>query len=215
MSMALQVKLLRMLEEHKIRRIGGQQEIEINVRIIAATNKNLEQLIELGKFREDLFYRLNNFTLEIPPLRSRQKDIIPLVNIFLYNLYSKGQNKKRIFSPEAEDFLKTYTWPGNVRELQNVINRAFFLSSSDVITDSEIPLPTAKQEKMIDDLAIDDSYKDAKDKILERFEREYLTYHLKKNQGNISRTAEICGIDRRTIHRLISKYNIVYKDNDN
>lgn len=214
MSMALQVKLLRMLEEHKIRRIGGQEEIDINVRIIAATNKNIEQLIQLGKFREDLYYRLNSFTIEIPPLRSRQEDIIPLVNIFLYNLYSKGQNKKRTFSPEAEEFLKTYTWPGNIRELQNVINRAFFLSSGDIITDSEIPLPKARQDIMIDDTTIDASYKIAKERIFEKFEIEYLTYHLKKNQGNISRTAEICGIDRRTIHRLISKYNIIYKEQD-
>lgn len=215
MSMALQVKLLRMLEEHKIRRIGGQKEIDINVRIIAATNKNIEQLIQLGRFREDLYYRLSHFTIEVPPLRSRQEDIIPLANHFLYNLYSKGQNKKRRFSPEAEEFLKSYTWPGNVRELQNVINRAFFLSSGDIISDTEIPLPTAKKEKIIDETIIDVSYKIAKERILERFEIEYLTYHLRENQGNISKTAEICGIDRRTIHRLISKYNIIYKDKDN
>jgi transcriptional regulator with PAS, ATPase and Fis domain len=212
MSMALQVKLLRMLEENKIRRIGGQEEIDINVRIIAATNKDIEQLIQLGRFREDLYYRLNSFTIEIPPLRLRQDDIIPLVNTFLYNLNSKGQNKKKKFSREAEEFLKTYTWPGNVRELQNVVNRAFFLSSEDIINDADIPLPTAKKEKIIDDMIIDESYKSAKDKIIERFELEYLSYHLKKNQGNISRTAELCGIDRRTIYRLIAKYNITYKD---
>jgi DNA-binding NtrC family response regulator len=212
MSMAPQVKLLRMLEEHKIRRIGGQEEIEINVRIIAATNKDIEQLIQLGRFREDLYYRLNSFNIEIPPLRSRHEDIIPLVNTFLYNLYSKGQNKKRTFSPEAEDFLKTYAWPGNVRELQNVVNRAFFLSSGDIISDTEIPLPTAKKENIIDEMILDESYKNAKDKVLEKFELEYLTYHLKKNQGNISKTADLCGIDRRTVHRLITKYNIIYKD---
>jgi DNA-binding NtrC family response regulator len=212
MSMALQVKLLRMLEEHKIRRIGGQEEIDINVRIIAATNKDIEHLIHLGRFREDLYYRLNSFTIEIPPLRSRDDDIIPLVNSFLYNLNSKGQNKNRTFSPEAEEFLKTYSWPGNVRELQNIVNRAYFMSSGDVISDKDVPLPTAKKENIIDEIVLDESFKDAKDKLLEKFEIEYLTYHLKKNDGNISKTAEICGIDRRTVHRLISKYNIVYKD---
>jgi len=134
------------------------------------------------------------------------------VNTFLYNLYSKGQNKKRTFSTEAEEFLKTYSWPGNVRELQNVINRAFFLSSGDIISDSEIPLPTAKKEKIIDESILEADYKLAKDKIIERFEIEYLTFHLKKNNGNISKTADICGIDRRTVHRLITKYNIIYKD---
>lgn len=212
MSQSLQVKLLRMLEERKIRRVGGQAEIEINVRIIAATNKNLEELVSRSLFREDLFYRLNTFRIELPPIRERQEDIIPLANIFMAALCEKQGARIRRFSPEAEAALKNYSWPGNVRELQNVINRAFFLGSSEIILDSDLPIPIFKKKNVwIEDL-VSLPYKEAKESIVEKFEIEYLTYHLKENNGNISKTAERCGIDRRSIHRLLSKYEIIYKD---
>ncbi len=212
MSQSLQVKLLRMLEERKIRRVGGQKEIAINVRIIAATNKDLGILVQEGKFRDDLFYRLNNLKIELPPLRDRREDIMPLIKQYLYQLCSKKGQTMRMFTREAEEALKNYSWPGNVRELQNIVNRTFYLCSNQLIQLSDIPLPFAQLKTPISDDILSLNYKDAKEKIIEQFEAEYLTHHLKKNDGNISRTAEECSLDRRTIHRLISRYNIIFKN---
>lgn len=212
MSLALQVKLLRMLEEKKIRRVGGQKEIEIDVRIIAATNKNLEQAVAEKKFRKDLFYRLNTIQIEIPPLRERVDDIIPLSLHFMSNLCKRDSIPARRFSEEAENSLKSYSWPGNVRELQNVIERTYFLSSSNVINESEIPISLSKSDSILGDQLLSLNYKDARDQLLQNFEVEYITYYLKKNDGNITRTAEDCGLDRRSIHRLINKYNIIYHE---
>lgn len=212
LTKSLQVKLLRMLEERKIRRVGGQKEISIDVRIIAATNKDLESEIEKDLFRKDLFYRLNTLRVHIPPLRERTDDIIPLADYFLDDLCQGNKKNKKAFSDEAIDALITYSWQGNVRELQNVIGRAYFLSSSNVINIDDLPLPNKKKSNNFNDGLMDLPYKLAKDKILESFEQEYLTYNLKKHEGNISHTAQECGIDRRSIHRLISKHNIIYKE---
>lgn len=212
MSLNLQVKLLRMLEEKKIRRVGGQKEININVRIVAATNKNLEKLVEEGKFREDLYYRINSLRIEVPPLRERVEDIIPLVKYYLHEYCHSADKFERKLTPEAEDALKNYSWPGNVRELQNIVSRLSFLCSNEVIKVEDLPMPLIKKQSFYDDNIFKLNYKDAKDKVIEKFELEYLTYYLKKNNGNISKTAEECGIDRRSIHRLISKYHIIHKD---
>ena len=214
MSQNLQVKLLRMLEDKKIRRVGGEEEIEINVRIIAATNKNLDNAVADKKFREDLYYRLNTIQIEIPPLRERPDDIMPLANYFISSLCSMEDSEQKGFSKEAEEILQGYSWPGNVRELQNIINRAFFLSSSSVIQSENLPLQLDSRDKKLNEEFLTPSYKEAKDKIIEKFELEYLTHHLKLNKGNITKTAENCGLDRRSIHRLINKYNIIYKDDE-
>ena len=212
MTPSLQVKLLRMLEERKIRRIGGQNEININVRIIAATNKDLEMHVKEGKFRDDLFYRLNNLKIELPPLRDRKEDIMPLMNHYLFQLCSKKGEVMRVFSKDAEEALINYSWPGNVRELQNIVNRTYYLCSNQIITIADIPLPLTSKQDTITEEIIKLNYKDAKEKIIEKFEIEYLTYHLKINDGNISKTAEECGLDRRTVHRLITRYNIIFKN---
>ena len=214
MSQNLQVKLLRMLEDKKIRRVGGEEEIEINVRIIAATNKNLDNAVADKKFREDLYYRLNTIQIEIPPLRERPSDIMPLANYFISNLCSMEDSAQKGFSKKAEEILQSYSWPGNVRELQNIINRAFFLSSSSVIQSENLPLQLGSQDKKWNDEFLTPNYKEAKDKIIEKFELDYLTHHLKLNKGNITKTAENCGLDRRSIHRLINKYNIIYKEDN-
>lgn len=213
-SQSLQVKLLRMLEEKKIRRVGGQNEIDIDVRIISASNRDLNKAIEDKLFREDLFYRLSTLTIDIPPLRERKDDIMPLADHFIGDICRKEDVTGRIFSPEVRELLISYPWPGNVRELQNVIGRIFYLCSDRVIQVKDLPIPISNAGNKIDSKFLNISYKDAKDQVLENFEVEYLTYHLKKNEGNISRTAELCGIDRRTIHRLINEYNILYKDGD-
>jgi DNA-binding NtrC family response regulator len=212
LSLPLQVKLLRMLEQRQIRRVGGQAEIAIDVRIIAATNKELSTAVKENKFREDLYYRLNTIQIHIPPLRDRTDDILPLAYHYLTELCNKNNKIVSRFSSDAEETLKSYIWPGNIRELQNMISRAFFLTSSRVIQKSELPLPVSEQNLYLDRDTLDLSYKQAKDAILEKFESEYLSSQLRKYKGNISLTAARCGIDRRSIHRLIKKYNIVYKD---
>jgi DNA-binding NtrC family response regulator len=212
LSLTLQVKLLRMLEQRQIRRVGGQKEIDIDVRIIAASNKELSQAVKENKFREDLFYRLNTIQIEIPPLRERRNDILPLAYHFLSELCRKNEKIVNRFSSEAEEFLKGYNWPGNIRELQNMVSRAYFLSAARVIQKADLPLTVSEQSFYLDRQMFELSYKQAKAAILEKFEIEFLTSQLRKYQGNISLTAAQCGIDRRSIHRLIKKYNIVYKD---
>lgn len=212
MPLALQVKLLRMLEDKKIRRVGGQKEIEIDIRIIAATNQNLENLIEEKKFREDLYYRLNIMKIIIPPLRERREDIVPLANEFLSDAIRQNGGLKKQFSKDAEESLSLYDWPGNARELQNLVNRAFFLSDGKLIDSNDIPLPGKTKQFEISQDILNLSYKDAKHKVIEKFEEAYLMHYLKKNKGNISKAAEECGLDRRSIHRLINTYNIVYHD---
>jgi DNA-binding NtrC family response regulator len=212
MSFSLQVKLLRMLEDRKIRRVGGQKEIDIDVRIIAATNKDLDTAVREKNFRKDLYYRLNTIQIEIPPIRERREDIIPLASHYLDQLCNRNDKDVKLFSPEAEEAMTSYDWPGNVRELQNMISRAFYLCSSDMVQKSDLPLPVSEKSINIDYKSLDQSYKDAKDYVLENFEVEYLTHHLKKNKGNISKTAIECGLDRRSIHRIINKYNIVYQE---
>lgn len=215
MSLSLQIKLLRMLEERKVRRVGAQNEIEIDVRIIAATNKNLEKEVAEKRFREDLYYRLNTIRIDVPPLRERKDDIIVLAKHFLNDLCSRDDKPVPVFSKEAETALKNYYWPGNVREVQNLIGRAYFLSSNGIVERADLPIPVSSEEKETDRSLLSPPFKEAKDKILEKFEVEYLTHHLRKNKGNITKTAELCGLDRRSIHRLINKYNIIYQDEDN
>lgn len=214
MSLALQIKLLRMLEERRIRRVGAQNEIEIDVRIIAATNKNLEKEVTEKRFREDLYYRLNTIRIDVPPLRERKEDIIMLAKHFLNDLCSRDDKPAPVFSKEAETALKGYYWPGNVREIQNLIGRAYFLSSNGIVERADLPIPVSNEEKDTDRSLLNPPFKEAKEKVLEKFEVEYLTHHLKKNKGNITKTAELCGLDRRSIHRLINKYNIIYQDDD-
>ncbi len=212
MSFSLQVKLLRMLEDRKIRRVGGQKEIDIDVRIIAATNKDIVRAVKEKTFREDLYYRLNTIQIEIPPLRERKEDIIPLASHYMEELCVRNDIDVKIFSPETEDALTSYDWPGNVRELQNMISRAYYLCSSDIVQKSDLPLPVSERSIKIDNKKLDQSYKEAKEYVIENFEVEYLTHHLKKNKGNISKTAVACGLDRRSIHRIINKYDIVYQE---
>ncbi|MFZ1290290.1 MAG: sigma-54 dependent transcriptional regulator [Melioribacteraceae bacterium] len=212
MSLQLQIKLLRMLEDRKIRRVGGQKEIDIDVRIIAATNKDLEKEVANGNFREDLFYRLNNIQIHIPPLRQRPDDIMPLLEHYLKGLCEKENKQIKSFSPDAKELLKAYQWPGNVRELQNMIGRAFYLSTSNVIQKEDLPKYILKDDLPISNSILNLQYNEAKDKTIAEFETEYLAYHLKKNKGNITKTAIECGLDRRSLHRLIAKYNIIYKE---
>lgn len=212
LNLNMQVKLLRMLEDKKVRRVGGEKEIDIDVRIIAATNKNLQNAIENNEFREDLYYRLNTIDIKILPLRERGKDILLLANHFLAKLSGTNGNNVYRYSADAEKALLKYHWPGNVRELQNMVSRAFYLTSGHTIQRADLPIPKSDHDTIFVKKDLDLTYKAAKECFLERFEVEYLTHHIKLNNGNISKTAEACGIDRRSIHRLINKYNIIYNE---
>jgi len=214
MSHALQIKLLRMLEDKRIRRVGGQKEIDIDVRIIAATNKDLEKEVTNGRFREDLFYRLNTMQIQIPPLRERVDDIMPLLEHYLTGICEKENKSIKYFSPEAKELLKSYPWPGNVRELQNMIGRAYYLCGSKIIQKEDLPKYIIKDSTQVASNILNLQYKEAKEQTITEFEAEYLSHHLKRNKGNISKTALICGLDRRSLHRLISKYNIIYKEDN-
>jgi transcriptional regulator with PAS, ATPase and Fis domain len=130
----MQVKLLRVLQEKSFYRLGGTKEIEVDVRIIAATNRDLEQLVEEGKFREDLFYRLNVALIELPPLRERQEDILPLASVFINEFNKKFGKNVTGFTNEASEIMQNYYWKGNIRELRNVIERVLLLESEQIIT---------------------------------------------------------------------------------
>lgn len=211
LSLTLQVKLLRMLEERKIRRVGSTNEIKIDVRIIAATNKNLEEAVSNNSFREDLYYRLNTIHIEIPPLRDRPEDIQILARHFLKNLCEKNDRVDRTFSKKAEESLMQYSWPGNVRELQNIIERVYFLSATREILDEDLPISKGGSKYSIQKHILNNGYREAKDAVIDQFEQEYLTHHLRIFEGNISKMAQSCGLDRRSVHRLIKKYNIIYQ----
>lgn len=208
MSANLQVKLLRMFEEQKIRHVGGQESIPIDVRIVAATNRDLEAMVAQHEFRDDLFFRLNTMKITIPPLRDRPEDIMPLAHYFLTALNKNHDRTIHRFSSEAETALRQYPWPGNVRELHNIVQHAFYLCEGNVIQTSHLPFHSPQKEIVFDRQALNLPYKEAKEAILKKFEIEYLKLHLNLNNGNISRTAERCGLDRRTVHRLMRKFDL-------
>ena len=202
LSPSIQIKLLRVLQEKEFERVGGISPIKLNVRIIAATNKNLEQLIKQGKFREDLYYRLNVFPIHIPPLKERKTDIILLANFFAEK-YSKIHNKpmERI-SPQTLDVLVNYKWPGNVRELENYIERAVLLSKDGVIHVYHLP-PSLQPYKF--DAKKNSSILPA---ILDNVERELILDTLHSTRGNMAKSSRILGITERLMGLRVKKHAI-------
>lgn len=209
MPQNLQVKLLRMLEDRNIRRIGGKQEIPVDIRIITATNRDVEEFVQKNLLREDFLFRINTIHIHIPPLRERPEDIPLLVKHLLSELNQKYD--RRIFEIEASALsaLLEYDWPGNVRELQNVIERSYYLATPPVIRLSDLPANLSSGSRLQKPNSwINLRYREAKEKVFEDFERDYLSYQLDKHNWNISQTARWCGMDRRTIHRLIKKFGL-------
>ena len=205
MSLKAQAKILRILQEKKFERVGGAKIIETDVRVLAATNKDLEKEMETERFRQDLFYRLNVIPLFIPPLRERKDDIPILVQRFLKEFSHKEGISEKEISPEAMDILLEHNWPGNVRELKNLIERMVILTQSDTIKASDIP-PFILNHKGPGDgsfLSVN-SYRAAK----AEFEKRYIEKKLQENEGNVSRTAEIIGLERSNLHRKIKAYNL-------
>jgi len=190
-----QVHLLRALEEKKITRVGGNEETKVDVRIIAATNRNLRTITEQGKFREDLYYRLNVVTIDLPGLRYRREDILPLAEHFLKK-YAKENNKPaKSFSPEAVEFMLNYHWRGNVRELENLVERGVILAKDKFITLAEFPQELTRPGPV-------------EGRTLEALERNQILKVLEETGGNIARTAKILGIHRMTLYNKLKKYNI-------
>ncbi len=209
---ALQVKFLRVLEDGRFRRLGSNQEQEVDVRLVCATNRDLEQHVEEGEFREDLFYRINTFPIHLPPLRERRDDIPLLSEHYLHRFAEKNGKEVTTISPEAMHMLMAHEWRGNVRELQNVIERALVLASGDTILPQDLPHAVSTPDiSHADDhpgFYLHLPFKEAKERLVEDFERRYIADVLKRFKGNISRSAEQVGIDRRSLHRLLAKYHL-------
>ncbi len=198
-SLALQSKLLRVIQEREIRRVGGSEAIAVDVRIIAATNKDLQRLVESGKFREDLYYRLNVVTIAIPPLRERPEDIPDLAQFFVQK-YSTARTKPVTgVSPEAMALLSRYGWPGNVRELEHVIERAVVLTPNPILLPHD--LPPAIQAQATQPAAQRGNWPS-----LESMERDYILRVLDAHKGDVGRAAEILGIHRKTLQRKIQRF---------
>jgi two-component system response regulator HydG len=206
MSLAMQVKLLRVLQEREITRVGGEEVIQVDVRLIAATNKDLLQEIETGRFREDLFYRLNVVTLNMPPLRDRREDIPLLAKHFLEIFSEKNRKQIKGFTPQAMDQLLRYDWPGNVRELMNAVERGVVLSSSEYLDEEELPL--VLKDKITEG---EERPKEAipGDLPLEEVEKASILKTLELTGGNKSEAARRLGITRRTLHKKLKKYGVM------
>jgi len=207
MSSVMQAKLLRVIQDREIQRVGSDFTLKVDVRILAATNRDLQEDVSAGKFREDLYYRLNVVTIRVPPLRERVEDIPLLAQHFLETYARK--NKKRIkgFTPLAMDMFLKYDWPGNVRELENAVERAVILGPGDYLSEKELPLSIAKAYPHAEE--IDRPPAVSKEpQSLEEAEKEAVLAALKVAGGNKSETARLLGITRKTLHKKLQKYGV-------
>jgi len=205
LKLSLQPKLLRILETQSLRRVGGISDIKIDVRIIAATNQNLETCVREGSFREDLYYRLKVWVIDIPPLREHPEDILHLAKLFL-DQENRNFNKNILgFNPKAEEILLHYLWPGNVRELKNVIERAVILCRDEYILPEHLPRELQLES---DKAPILGEGITSANMSLDEIEKRHIIYVLKENKGNKSRTARILGISRSTLREKLRLYGI-------
>lgn len=210
----MQVKLLRVLQERKFVPVGGNREVKTDARIIAATNRNLEKMIEDGTFREDLFYRLNVMPIFMPPLRDRADDIGELVSYFIKR-FNRQQNRTiQSIDEDALRVLKNYRWPGNIRELENVIERAFIVENSELISVAALPENLVRKSKENVDLSFTKGYQGPLDfeAFKENAEREFIISALKANKGKINKTVAEANIPKNTLLRKIKKYGINVRD---
>ncbi|MEJ2589182.1 MAG: sigma-54 dependent transcriptional regulator [Deltaproteobacteria bacterium] len=210
MSLTMQAKLLRVIQDRKIQRVGSDQSIGVDVRIVAATNRRLEEAVSKGTFREDLYYRLNVVTLHVPPLRDRIDDIPRLAKHFLDRYAERNQKPLKGFDPRAMDMLLKYTWPGNVRELENAVERAVILVPGDYITPKELPLSITEAYPLKDELPqVTPAAPDANGLSLEALEKQAILNTLAAEDGNKSEAARKLGITRRTLYKKLEKYGML------
>ena len=206
MPIEMQGKLLRVLQAGEVKPVGDVVTRRVRVRVIAATNRDLDKALTAGEFREDLFYRFNAFTVVLPPLRERSEDIPVLAYHFLRKAEAKVNKKVDRFSPDALDLLRRYGWPGNLRELENIIERAVVLSSSQQVEVGHLPL--YMQDAGPIRVTTQEGFVQAKERVVSMFEREAVARFLSEARGNISVASQKAGITRRNFHRLLSKYSI-------
>ena len=198
LPLALQAKLLRFLQERTIERVGGRNEIPVDIRVVGATNQDLAQLMKAGRFREDLYYRLSEICLTIPPLRERQGDRSLLAHAFLERFSGNQRNAPRGFAPQAIDTIEAYDWPGNVREMENVIRRAVIMAEGTRITPEDLGL------ELTDAAARPLGLREARDQA----EQESVIKAMGRCNGNIAQAAELLGVTRPTLYSLLDKYDL-------
>ena len=208
MSLRTQSKVLRALEEQRFEPVGASESIQVDVRVVAATNKNLEEEIERGNFREDLFYRLNVIPFHVPALRERKEDIPLLADHFLREFTLAYGRKPKEFTPQAYGVLMEHTWPGNVRELKNLIERIVILNPQVRVEARHVPLNTVRRtvsERPVDRFA---SLLDVR----KAAERDYILRKLEETAGNVTRTAELLGLERSNLYRKMRALGIAPKE---
>ncbi|HZY31277.1 MAG TPA: sigma-54 dependent transcriptional regulator [Candidatus Methylomirabilis sp.] len=208
-SLNLQAKLLRVLQERQVRRVGSNRIIEVDVRVISATNHDLAQAVATGGFREDLYYRLNVISLPLPPLRDRTGDIQLIAQHYLTKYAASSGKEVTGITSEAMRLLEAHNWPGNVRELQNVMERAVVLAEHELVRPQELPEQIRVKVEAVSTLSPNElPLKRAKEVWAGSFERDYLIQLLKRHDGNISQAAKAACVDRKTVHRLMKKYGL-------
>jgi two-component system response regulator HydG len=204
MSTATQSKVLRVLQEKEFEPVGSSETVKVDARIIAATNKDLQEEVAAARFREDLYYRINVVSITVPALRERREDIPLLVDFFLKRYEEKNQRRFKGVTPKAMDLLMRHDWPGNIRELENAVERAVIMGRGDFITPDAFP--SALQH--IDPESIDEKMDLPAGKSLKEMERAMILRTLEDTGGNRTRTAEILGISRRTLQLKLKEYGV-------
>jgi two-component system, NtrC family, nitrogen regulation response regulator NtrX len=215
MSLKAQAKILRILQEKKFERVGGNKLIDMDVRVLAATNKDLEKEMEAGRFRQDLYYRLHVIPLLVPTLRERKEDIRPLAERFLLDFALKEGQSKKVLTDDAIKLLMQHDWPGNVRELKNIVERLIILTPANEITANDVPTLNVRvdnSEALTTEPvpAASDSLRDAR----MDFERQFIIKKLEENEGNISKTAEAIGLERSNLHKKLKSLKVVTKEQE-
>ena len=211
---AAQIKLLQVLQDNTFSRVGGTEILKADARVITATNDDLKAAVENGRFRRDLFYRLNVFPIDIPPLSQRVDDIPYLIDLFLKRLNKDIQKNIHAVEPRVTAALKGYAWPGNIRELENLVERAYILEQSAVLTPESFPAELFEGDMTVAVVPVSTQIplSAARQMAVEDFERQYLKELLTANLGRINRSAEIAGITSRQLHKLMQKYHLHKED---
>jgi transcriptional regulator with GAF, ATPase, and Fis domain len=219
LSMETQGKLLRVLEAKRVKKVGDTAEHAVDIRLVAATNRDLWEMVEAGEFREDLYYRLNVVPLHLPPLRQRQGDLPRLAVHFLDRFCRKMGTSRKMFAPEAMALMESYTWPGNVREMRNIIERIAILCDRDVIEPHHLPPEIQRTPALATVTTLPESWEEfkrfkhqARDAAMLNLEREFLAQALRRCQGNVSKAAEAVGMQRTNFHAMMRKCDMSVDD---
>ncbi len=209
MSLSAQAKVLRVIQEMTFERVGGEKSITVDVRLIAATNKDIAEEVRSGRFREDLYFRLNVVPIFVPPLRERQEDLEPLVRYFLHKFNSNSPGGEKTISSEAMELLKSHQWPGNIRELKNFIERITIMSDEDVISAEAVEFFLGEHVQAENEFTALQEYESMKlNEAKDLFEKQFITLKLEQNGYNISQTAQVLGIYPSNLHGKIKKFGI-------